>query len=140
MYNNGMPMNQPIFRTQMPQVQPMPVQPNYSVIPGRIVNNPDEIRPNEVPNDGSIAVFPLNDGSAVYLKYFTGEGRINTVKFTVEAPETQMVDGVPNQNGGFAEINQRLERIEKMISKNNHYRKPYQNQKKEAVNDASSDE
>lgn len=140
MYNNGMPMNQPVFRTQMPQVQPMPVQPNYSVIPGRIVNNPDEIRPNEVPNDGSIAVFPLNDGSAVYLKYFTGEGRINTVKFTVEAPETQMVDGVPNQNGGFAEINQRLERIEKMISKNNHYRKPYQNQKKEAVNDASSDE
>lgn len=124
----------------MPQVQPMPVQPNYSVIPGRIVNNSDEIRPNEVPNDGSIAVFPLNDGSAVYLKYFTGEGRINTVKFTVEAPETQMVDGVPNQNGGFAEINQRLERIEKMISKNNHYRKPYQNQKKEAVNDASSDE
>lgn len=124
----------------MPQVQPMPVQPNYSVIPGRIVNNPDEIRPNEVPNDGSIAVFPLNDGSAVYLKYFTGEGRINTVKFTVEAPETQMVDGVPNQNGGFAEINQRLERIEKMISKNNHYRKPYQNQKKEAVNDVSSDE
>ena len=118
----------------------MPVQPNYSVIPGRIVNNPDEIRPNEVPNDGSIAVFPLNDGSAVYLKYFTGEGRINTVKFTVESPETQIVDGVPNQNGGFAEINQRLERIEKMISKNNHYRKPYQNQKKEAVNDASSDE
>lgn len=124
----------------MPQVQPMPVQPNYSVIPGRIVNNPDEIRPNEVPNDGSIAVFPLNDGSAVYLKYFTGEGRINTVKFTVETPETQMADGVPNQNGGFAEINQRLERIEKMISKNNHYRKPYQNQKKEAVNDVSSDE
>ena len=140
MYNNGMPMNQPVFRTQMPQVQPMPVQPNYSVIPGRIVGNPDEIRPNEVPNDGSIAVFPLNDGSAVYLKYFTGEGRINTVKFTVESPETQIVDGVPNQNGGFAEINQRLERIEKMISKNNHYRKPYQNQKKEAVNDASSDE
>src|SRR5690625_6955568 len=100
----------------------MQMQPSYSVIPGRIVNTPDESRPNEVPNDGSIAVFPLNDGSAVYLKYFTGEGRINTVKFTVEAPETQMVDGVPNQNGGFAEINQRLERIEKMISKNNHYR------------------
>lgn len=73
---NGLPINQPVYRTQVPQVQPMQMQPSYSVIPGRIVNTPDEIRPNEVPNDGSIAVFPLNDGSAVYLKYFTGEGRI----------------------------------------------------------------
>lgn len=64
---NGLPINQPVYRTQVPQVQPMQMQPSYSVIPGRIVNTPDEIRPNEVPNDGSIAVFPLNDGSAVYL-------------------------------------------------------------------------
>lgn len=43
---NGLPINQPVYRTQVPQVQPMQMQPSYSVIPGRIVNTPDEIRPN----------------------------------------------------------------------------------------------
>lgn len=135
---NGLPINQPVYRTQVPQVQPMQMQPSYSVIPGRIVNTPDEIRPNEVPNDGSIAVFPLNDGSAVYLKYFTGEGRINTVKFTLETPETVTGDIPANQNEGYAAIKQQLDEIKKMIAKNNRYHRPYQ--KKEAVNNAGSDE
>ena len=103
---NGLPINQPVYRAQVPQVQPMQMQPSYSVIPGRIVNTPDEIRPNEVPNDGSIAVFPLNDGSAVYLKYFTGEGRINTVKFTLETPAMVAGDIPANQNEGYAAIKQ----------------------------------
>ena len=109
------------------------------MLPGRIVNNPDEIRPNEVPNDGSIAVFPLNDGSAVYLKFFTGEGRINTVKFTVESPDIPVGDGVANQNDGYAAIKQELDEIKKMIAKNNRYHRPYQ-KNKEATNNADAHE
>lgn len=134
-YYPQMPMTQPVFRVQTPQVQPMGApQFSCSVLPGRIVNNPDEIRPNEVPNDGSIAVFPLNDGSTVYLKFFTGEGRINTVKFTVESPDIPVGDGAPNQNDGYAAIKQELDEIKKMIAKNNRYHRPYRKNKEETNN------
>lgn len=125
--------NQPIYRTQLPFQQM-----NYSVLPGRIVNNLEEIRPNEVPNDGSIAVFPLSDGSAVFLKYFTGEGRINTVKFIVESPDTP-AGGTDGQNDIFAAMNQRFDKLERMLAKQRYNKKPYP-KKEEAVTNVESDD
>lgn len=135
--------NPPVQTMQQPVYRPSNVmgvqQAAFSMIPGRVINNVEDIRPNEVPNDGSVAVFPQNDGSCVYLKYFTGDGRINTIKFVAESsPDIPIGDGV-NTNDGFAAINQRLDKIEKLISKRL-YKKPYQSQKKEAVSDAPGDE
>lgn len=79
---NGLPINQPVYRTQVPQVQPMQMQPSYSVIPGRIVNAPDEIRPNEVPNDGSIAMGGVTYPPSTIISETATAGTLNAVERT----------------------------------------------------------
>lgn len=147
MYQDGyasqmLPANN-MYAYQMPQSQPMyrPTPQNYPVIVGKIVGGVDDIRPNEVPNDGSISVFPQSDGSCIYVKYLTGDGRINTVRFVAETP----VIPNGNQNGAdnnLAAINERLSNIEKMLSgqkKKPYHNKPYQ--KKEGnVNDSGNEQ
>lgn len=128
---------------QMPQTQPMyrPTPQNYPVIVGKMVGNLNDIRPNEVPNDGSISVFPQSDGACIYVKYLSGDGRINTVKYVAETPEIPNV----NQNGTndqLATINERLTSIEKILSKQGkkpYHGKPYQ-RKEGAVNDSSNEQ
>lgn len=75
----------PPYPSAVPAV-PYPGTPRMSVIAGRSVNNVDEIIPGEVPMDGSMAVFPKNDGSIVYVKYTGGNGLIET-KYFIPAPE-----------------------------------------------------
>ena len=53
----------------------------FQSIPGRLVNNLDEITPQEVPMDGSVSLFPQADYSAIYAKTWTKDGTIATVKF-----------------------------------------------------------
>lgn len=75
---------------QIPANQPNPFfnQPNrFQSIPGRLVNNLDEITPQEVPMDGSVSLFPQADYSAIYAKTWTKDGTIATVKFIPEQPQ-----------------------------------------------------
>ena len=58
-------------------------------IPGRLVNNLDEITPQEVPMDGSVSLFPQADYSAIYAKTWTKDGTIATVKFIPEQPQME---------------------------------------------------
>lgn len=132
MYVPAQMPQQTLFR-QPPPIQQMPIQQTYPLIVGRQVNTLEEIRPNEVPNDGSYAVFPNGDLSCVYIKYFTSSGTIETLRFVPETPAVMAVDAVP-QTDMFAPLNERLDRIEKKLSKLSYYRKPY---KKE---DADGDE
>lgn len=46
---------------------------NYLV--GRLVFSPDQITPQEIPTDGTPAIFPLDDGSAIYVKSLNPDGR-----------------------------------------------------------------
>lgn len=105
-----------------PPVQQMQMQ-TYPMIVGRQVNSLEEIRPNEVPNDGSISVFPTGDLSCVYLKFFTSSGTIETLKFVPEAPAVNVADVTP-QNDILGSINERLDRIEKKLSKRYYGGKP----------------
>lgn len=132
MYVPAQMPQQTIFR-QPPPIQQMPIQQTYPLIVGRQVNTLEEIRPNEVPNDGSYAVFPSGDLSCVYIKYFTSSGTIETLRFVPETPAVTAADAVP-QTDILAPVNERLDRIEKKLSKLSYYRKPY---KKE---DADGDE
>lgn len=61
----------------------------FQSIPGRLVNNLDEITPQEVPMDGSVSLFPQNDYSAIYAKTWTKDGTIATVKFVPEQPQME---------------------------------------------------
>lgn len=89
-------------------------------IPGRLVNSVDEITPQEVPMDGSVSLFPQNDYSAIYAKTWTKDGTIATVKYVPEpnqaAPQKTALEA------RLDKIDQRFDKLERMLTRNN---KPY---------------
>lgn len=103
------------------QVQQMPM------IPARMTTGLDDIRPNEVPSDGTVSLFMQSDYSAVYAKAVNAQGTIDTVRYVPERPpqaeQPKQVD--------ISDIDKRLERMEKMISKLKPYHKPRKLQSQE---------
>ena len=105
---------------QNPYVQ----QPSrFQSIPGRLVNNLDEITPQEVPMDGSVSLFPQNDYSAIYAKTWTKDGTIATVKFIPEQPQMEPQKYPLEER--LDRIDQRFDKLEKMLSNRNKPKKPY---------------
>lgn len=102
----------------------------FQSIPGRTVNNLDEITPQEVPMDGSVSLFPQNDYSAIYAKTWTKDGTIATVKFIPEQPQMESQKSPLEER--LDRIDQRFDKLEKMLSnRNKPYRKPQKNKKEE---------
>lgn len=96
----------------------------FQSIPGRLVNNLDEITPQEVPMDGSVSLFPQNDYSCIYAKTWTKDGTIATMKFIPEQPVATEPQKSPIEER-FDKIDQRFDKLEKMLSNRNKPRKPY---------------
>lgn len=127
--------NQSLIR--MPYITPPPQPQQISVIPGRAINNPDEVTPNEVPNDGRFGIFPMADQSAIYLKGWTSDGRIQTIKY-VQAVETEITTQPQNYadlSGELAQIKDTLAEIQSQLRKKPHYYDSKQ-QKKGDMNNA----
>ena len=96
----------------------------FQSIPGRLVNNLDEITPQEVPMDGSVSLFPQNDYSAIYAKTWTKDGTITTVKYVPEQSQPAAPQKSPIEER-LDRIDQRFDRLEKMLSNRNKPKKPY---------------
>lgn len=123
----------PSQNSQMNQIRPQGIL-------GRMIANPNEITPQEIPMDGSISMFPMQDGSAVYGKFWDSNGQIKTIRFV---PEN--VDQTQIQEDPFAAINTRLDSIESLLKQrkkpyNKPYRKNYQNGSQESVKEPNHDE
>lgn len=86
-----------------PQIQqPMPQQ--IAGINGRIVQTVESINANEVPMDGSMAFFPKQDMSEIYVKGWNADGTINTIVYKpYTAPkDNQAVNSMANtENAKF---------------------------------------
>lgn len=86
-----------------PQIQqPMPQQ--IAGINGRIVQAVENINANEVPMDGSMAFFPKQDMSEIYVKGWNADGTINTIVYKpYTAPkDNQAVNSMVNtENAKF---------------------------------------
>lgn len=111
--------------SQMNQIRPQGIL-------GRMIANPNEITPQEIPMDGSISMFPMQDGSAVYGKFWDSNGQIKTIRFVPENVEQTASDDP------FAAINARFDALENLIrsQRPNHkgnYRKNNQNGSPESV-------
>lgn len=72
----------PYQMSSFPQSTTRPVFPPF---PGRVVPSMDQITPGEVPTDGSVGWFPLQDGSAVIAKQWQQDGSISTTRYVPEA-------------------------------------------------------
>lgn len=81
----------PVQQAYQPYQQPYQQMPTRMVpqISGRVVNSLDDITVQEVPTDGTVALFPSADGSCVYSKRWTPDGNIATMRFVPEASEAQ---------------------------------------------------
>lgn len=81
----------PVQQPYQPYRQPYPQMPTRMVpqIPGRVVNSPDDITVQEVPTDGTVALFPSADGKCIYSKRWTPDGNISTMRFVPEAQPAQ---------------------------------------------------
>ena len=81
----GLQQFQQNLQMQQPQPQPMPMG-----ISGKVVQNPDSIAANDVPMDGSVAFFPMQDMSQILAKSWNADGTIRTIVFK------PVLDGNPN--------------------------------------------
>lgn len=79
-----------------PSFQPSPMwsstRPPSSPFGGRVVASPDEIQVQEVPTDGTMALFLLSDGSGVIGKRWAPDGSIQTTRFVAEQAPAQPHD------------------------------------------------
>lgn len=97
-------LQQPVAGMQIPLTnqQAMPQQP--AGINGRIVQAVENINANEVPMDGSMAFFPKQDLSEIYVKGWNANGTINTIVYKpYTAPkDNQTVNSMVNtENAKF---------------------------------------
>lgn len=93
MNNNYMSMQNPYadrmnFLQNYQQSLQQPMQMNQQPIPqqtvginGRVVQTLENINANEVPMDGSMAFFPKQDLSEIYVKGWNANGRIKTIVY-----------------------------------------------------------
>lgn len=123
MYNpmlGQMPIGQPPTapQTWLPNAQnanlPYSAQPSKQTIFGKIVQNESQITPNDVPMDGTIALFPLQDFSKIIAKQWTPNGLIQTLEYS---PETAKEDKPTiTLDEVMAHIDDRLDQIEDLFT------------------------
>lgn len=125
---------------QLPQqtVQQVPQQQNLQLqagINGKMVAAVEQIAANDVPMDGSVAFFPKQDLSAIYVKGWNADGTINTITYK------PFKDGFSEQTGkttsntekevlrlsdevadlfqeNFEKLFEKIEKLEERIDKN----------------------
>lgn len=85
--------------TQIQQQVQQFSQPQQIIgINGKIVAAVENITANDVPMDGSVAFFPKQDLSEIYVKRWNADGTIKTVLYTpyIEPKDNQAINSIPN--------------------------------------------
>lgn len=132
-----MPMPQP-YQPYQPPYQPTPTR-TMPQISGRVVNSLDDITVQEVPTDGTVALFPSADGTCVYSKRWTPDGNISTMRFVPEVQETQPQQPSPLDviNDRISELFDVVERIEERLPYEVEAKRPATTRRKAVKADAA---
>lgn len=80
MYNQQQIPNPYMDRLTQLQTMQQSMQ-QYGNLNGKVIDSFESIMANDVPMDGTFAIFPKRDMSEICLKYWTGEGKIATIVF-----------------------------------------------------------
>lgn len=126
-----------VYQTTYPYIQQTTAvnQPMFQQrgLNGMIVQSIDNITADSVPMDGSIAVFPKQDLSEIYVKNWNADGTIRTLTFKPvlqdESKETAETDISAILDEKFSELTNKLNRLENSINKlkSRNYRKENDN-------------
>lgn len=105
-YNSMANMQRFQPQEQIQQLQVQQTMPQQIMgINGRIVQALENINANEVPMDGSMAFFPKQDMSEIYVKGWNANGTINTIVYKpyIEPKDNQTVNSMANaENAKFS--------------------------------------
>lgn len=99
-------------RPQSPANQNQQQSQQLSGLPGKWVGAEKDIVPMDVPQDGSIAIFPQQDLTVIFLKKWEGNGTITTVPYI---PNVQTQSGPTPEQEFQASVQQRLTKLEQML-------------------------
>ena len=88
--------NQPLFNQQQ-NIQPQ----QQAGLNGKVVQAVEQITANDVPMDGSVAVFPKQDMSEIYAKSWNADGTIRTI---VYKPYTASQPDVANSSADMSKM------------------------------------
>lgn len=91
--------------SQQNQFMQQQIQQQPQGIVGKIVNDVSNVSPNDVPMDGSVAVFPKNDMTEIYCKQWTANGTIQTVVYKPVLEQNQ-ADGTNIPQMDFNALNE----------------------------------
>lgn len=80
-------------------------------VPVRVIFNPDQISPQEIPTDGTPALFPLNDGKMIILKSMMRDGTFNELRYVLQMPDGS------TEESEFDQVMSRLLSIESALQK-----------------------
>lgn len=97
---------------------------------GKIVQNESQITPNDVPMDGTIALFPLQDFSKIIAKQWTPNGLIQTLEYL---PANAKDDNLTvTLDDVMSHMDERLDQIEDLFTKPNQVMRKVDNNAKSA--------
>lgn len=108
----------PMTQTSAPM--PAPNQMGGPGLHGRIISNPEEIKLNEIPMDGTASLFPMSDDSCIYAKAWGQDGKIQTFRYIRE--DAEPVDKGPSE---FSQVMTRLDKIEQMLGQRRPQKQQY---------------
>ena len=95
------------------QYQPAWNRPNYPTLAGKIITSMQDIKPNEIPTDGSPSIFPASDFSCIFVKAWGQDGNIQTVKYVPENQSNQQ-----QSSNEFGLIMEKLNSMEQYMQNN----------------------
>lgn len=101
--------NQRVYQQQNPQ----PQQSQAPAMQGKWVKTENDIVPMDIPQDGSVVVFPQTDLQVIYLKKWEGNGTITTVPYIPNVAQ-QPQEPTPEQQFQNS-VQQRLSNVEQLL-------------------------
>lgn len=96
----------PVQQQNLQQAQIPPIQ-------GKWVKAENDIVPMDIPQDGSVVVFPQTDLQTIYLKKWESDGTITTVPYIPNVP--QKPQGPTPEQQFQTSVQQRLTNMEQML-------------------------
>ena len=133
-YSQQMMQLQQQYQQMQNQMMNTPNQPQNEkpvTFSGRMINDPAEIMPSEIPMDGTPSIFLAKDYSKVFVKAWSADGTIKTVVF-VPLEASQMEGSSISENSDVTKaIMERFDKLEKMIGRNKYRPKNHQDQSNE---------
>lgn len=132
-----MQINPMQYQDRLNPTPQMQFSQQFSNLNGKVVESVENITASDVPMDGTFAVFPKKDISEVYVKYWTGDGKIATVTFQpVLAPQSSNLPSDQKQIG-FEDLNDVLDRltnkVDNLYTKLDEFLKPKAQKSKKEV-------